>query len=98
MWHLDPKIATRHHHRVRSFDDLLDVADRLLVFHLRDHPSSAAQPLQQRAQLVDRLPFAHETQSHEIEPELGSQFDVHAVLVCERRHLHPDTRQVDVAA
>ena len=94
----DAEIAPGDHDRVGGADDVLDIADSILVFDLGDRARVRAEAAQHAFEFQNIRRLAAKTQSHKIHADLDAEFDVLEVLGGERREVDLHAREVDVAA
>ncbi len=89
---LAPQVSSRHHHRVRLFDDRVDLLERDLFFDLSHHRDVRGQA---RTQVAHVLRRAHERQRHAVGPDLERQLEIRLIFFRQGRRRESDTRQVD---
>ena len=94
----DPEIAARDHDRVRRVDHFIDRADGGLIFDLRHNLRCAPELFHESPEFLEIAFLPGKTQGHEIHSDLGAECHVVEVLLCERRQIHADAREIDVAA
>ena len=94
--HLHAQVATRHHHAVGRFDDVLEVLHRLGAFDLRDQAHALAAVLvEETPQLAHALGVAHERGRYEVDILIDAEDEVGPILVGHHGQRHAGAGDVD---